>query len=148
MPAFSRRQFLLHSASIVALAASGVANGALAAMEPNDKFDLVVKGRAVLGTEPESESQQQERRTNPLLEAYSRGLGRAETRPPECAVEHDSRTPPVPVASRERSFSTEVGKRGLKPTKPREILSSSRSPMLQCTTEQPARPSSFDVQRE
>jgi dihydroorotase len=48
MPAFSRRQFLLQSASAVALAASGRTNGALAAMGPNDKFDLVVKGGEVL----------------------------------------------------------------------------------------------------
>jgi dihydroorotase len=48
MPAFSRRQFLLHSVSTAAIAASGLASGALAAMGPNDKFDLVVKGGEVL----------------------------------------------------------------------------------------------------
>jgi dihydroorotase len=48
MTALSRRQFLLQSASTVALAASGVASGARAAMGPNDKFDLVVKGGEVL----------------------------------------------------------------------------------------------------
>jgi dihydroorotase len=42
----SRRQFLCQSASGIALAAS--AGGALAAMGPNDKFDLVVKGGEVL----------------------------------------------------------------------------------------------------
>ena len=45
----SRRQFLSHSASGLALAATGLASGsALAAMGPNDKFDLVVKGGEVL----------------------------------------------------------------------------------------------------
>jgi dihydroorotase len=48
MPAFSRRQFLLQSASTAALAGSGLASGARAAMGPNDKFDLVVKGGEVL----------------------------------------------------------------------------------------------------
>jgi dihydroorotase len=48
MPAFSRRQFLLRSTSTAAIAASGLAGGALAAMGPNDKFDLVVKGGEVL----------------------------------------------------------------------------------------------------
>src|SRR5262245_45968408 len=47
MPAPSRREFLLQSASGLALAA-GSAGGALAAMGPNDKFDLVVKGGEVL----------------------------------------------------------------------------------------------------
>jgi dihydroorotase len=42
----SRRQFLCQSASGLALSAS--AGGALAAMGPNDKFDLVVKGGEVL----------------------------------------------------------------------------------------------------
>jgi dihydroorotase len=48
MPALPRRQFLCLSASALALAASGAARGALAAMGPNDKFDLVVKGGEVL----------------------------------------------------------------------------------------------------
>jgi len=49
MHASSRRQFLSHSASALALAATGLANrGAEAAMGPNNKFDLVVKGGDVL----------------------------------------------------------------------------------------------------
>src|SRR6476646_9893211 len=46
MLALSRRQFLAHSASGLALAATGGA--AVAAMGPNDKFDLLVKGGEVL----------------------------------------------------------------------------------------------------
>ena len=46
MPATSRREFLAGSASVLALAASG--GTALAAMGPNDKFDLVIKGGEVL----------------------------------------------------------------------------------------------------
>lgn len=48
MTAFSRRQFLAQSASAIALSASGLAGTALAAMGPNDKFDLLVKGAEVL----------------------------------------------------------------------------------------------------
>jgi dihydroorotase len=48
MLARSRRQFLCQSASGLALAVAGPAGGALAAMGPNDKFDLVVKGGEVL----------------------------------------------------------------------------------------------------
>lgn len=50
MPAPSRRQFLAHSSSALAMAASsGFAAGtAHAAMGPNDKFDLLVKGADVL----------------------------------------------------------------------------------------------------
>jgi dihydroorotase len=48
MPALSRRELLLQSASGLALAAAGPAGGALAAMGPDDKFDLVVKGGEVL----------------------------------------------------------------------------------------------------
>jgi dihydroorotase len=48
MPALSRRQFLYQSASGLALAASSFGNQAHAAMGPNDKFDLVVKGGEVL----------------------------------------------------------------------------------------------------
>jgi dihydroorotase len=48
MLAVSRRQVLAYSASGLALTASGFASGALAAMGPNDKFDLVVKGGEVL----------------------------------------------------------------------------------------------------
>ena len=49
MHASTRRQFLSYSASALALAASGLAGtGAMAAMGPNDKFDLVVKGGEVL----------------------------------------------------------------------------------------------------
>ncbi len=49
MHASTRRQFLSYSASALALAASGLAgSGAKAAMGPNDKFDLVVKGGEVL----------------------------------------------------------------------------------------------------
>ena len=45
----SRRQFLSYSASGLALAAAGASGpAALAAMGPNDKFDLVVKGGEVL----------------------------------------------------------------------------------------------------
>lgn len=45
----SRRQFLSYSASGLALAAAGASSpGALAAMGPDDKFDLVVKGGEVL----------------------------------------------------------------------------------------------------
>jgi dihydroorotase len=46
MPAHTRRRFLAQSASVLALAASG--GGAIAAMGPNDKFDLLVKGGEVL----------------------------------------------------------------------------------------------------
>ena len=49
MLATSRRQFISHSTSALALAATGLAShGAIAAMGPNDKFDLVVKGGEVL----------------------------------------------------------------------------------------------------
>ena len=48
MLAVSRRQFLAQSGSGLALAASGLASGALAAMGPNDKFDLLIKGGEVL----------------------------------------------------------------------------------------------------
>jgi dihydroorotase len=51
MPATSRREFLAlaGSASALALSASGLGPGlALAAMGPNDKFDLLVKGGEVL----------------------------------------------------------------------------------------------------
>jgi len=45
----SRRDFLSRSVSVLALAAaSGTGSAALAAMGPNDKFDLVVKGGDVL----------------------------------------------------------------------------------------------------
>ena len=45
----SRRQFLSYSASGLALAAAGASGpAAFAAMGPNDKFDLVVKGGEVL----------------------------------------------------------------------------------------------------
>jgi dihydroorotase len=45
----SRRQFFSYSASGLALAAAGASSpGAFAAMGPNDKFDLVVKGGEVL----------------------------------------------------------------------------------------------------
>ena len=45
----SRRQFLSYSASGLALAAAGASgSAAFAAMGPNDKFDLVVKGGEVL----------------------------------------------------------------------------------------------------
>ncbi len=49
MLATSRRRFLAHSASAVALAATGPGTrSALAAMGPDDKFDLVIKGGEVL----------------------------------------------------------------------------------------------------
>jgi dihydroorotase len=49
MISVSRRQFLSHSASGLALAAAGAAGpAAWAAMGPNDKFDLVIKGGEVL----------------------------------------------------------------------------------------------------
>ena len=51
MPARSRRQFLASAAStsILALAASSlVGRSASAAMDPNDKFDLVIKGGEIL----------------------------------------------------------------------------------------------------
>ena len=48
MLAMSQRHFLARSASGLALTASGFASEALAAMGPNDKFDLVVKGGEVL----------------------------------------------------------------------------------------------------
>ena len=51
MPATSRREFLAlaGSASALALSATGLGQGpALAAMGPNDKFDLLVKGGDVL----------------------------------------------------------------------------------------------------
>ena len=45
----ARRGFLRRSGSVLALAASGyTGSGALAAMGPSDKFDLVVKGGEVL----------------------------------------------------------------------------------------------------
>src|SRR5437667_11131027 len=45
----SRRQFLARSASLLALTATEIGSRtALAAMGPNDKFDLVVKGGEVL----------------------------------------------------------------------------------------------------
>ena len=45
----SRRQFLAQSASLSALGAMGSAStSAIAAMGPNDKFDLVIKGGEVL----------------------------------------------------------------------------------------------------
>ena len=52
-------QFLAHSASAVALAAAG--STAMAAMGPNDKFDLVVKGGEVLDPEPEPQGQARHR---------------------------------------------------------------------------------------
>ena len=51
MPATSRREFLTLAGSTSALALSAVGLGsgaALAAMGPNDKFDLVIKGGEVL----------------------------------------------------------------------------------------------------
>src|SRR5262245_38788918 len=49
MSVVTRRQILCHSASALALAATGLASGgALAAMGPNDKFDLLIKGGEVL----------------------------------------------------------------------------------------------------
>jgi dihydroorotase len=49
MLASSRRQFLARSASLLGLTATGLTSrAALAAMGPNDKFDLVVKGGEVL----------------------------------------------------------------------------------------------------
>ena len=51
MPACSRRKFLASSgsASVLALAAQGLASrSAFAAMGPNDKFDVLVKGGEVL----------------------------------------------------------------------------------------------------
>src|SRR5215468_7035909 len=48
MPDFSRRQFLAHASSSLALAAVSGASGASAAMGPNDKFDLLIKGGEVL----------------------------------------------------------------------------------------------------
>ena len=47
MLASSRRQFLTRSASLLALTGLG-SRAAVAAMGPNDKFDLVVKGGEVL----------------------------------------------------------------------------------------------------
>src|SRR5262249_35358529 len=49
MFAETRRQFLSQSGSLLALGVTGVGSGtALAAMGPNDKFDLVIKGGEVL----------------------------------------------------------------------------------------------------
>jgi dihydroorotase len=49
MPGGTRRQFLVASASTLALGALGLHPGAsYAAMGPNDKFDLVIKGGEVL----------------------------------------------------------------------------------------------------
>ena len=49
MPISSRREFLAHSASALALATTGLGSrAAMAAMGPNDKFDLIVKGGEVL----------------------------------------------------------------------------------------------------
>jgi len=45
----TRRRFLAQSASLLALGANGIGgDAALAAMGPNDKFDLLVKGGEVL----------------------------------------------------------------------------------------------------
>jgi dihydroorotase len=45
----SRRQFLAQSAGLLTLGAMGSAStSAIAAMGPNDKFDLVIKGGEVL----------------------------------------------------------------------------------------------------
>jgi len=49
MSALGRRQFLTASVSAVALGATGMLNApARAAMGPNDKYDLVIKGGSVL----------------------------------------------------------------------------------------------------
>ena len=49
MPALTRRQFISRSGSALAIGAAGLGSGgALAAMGPNDKFDLVIKGGEVL----------------------------------------------------------------------------------------------------
>jgi dihydroorotase len=48
MARLSRREVLAQSVSALALTVSGAAGGALAAMGPDDKFDLVVKGGEVL----------------------------------------------------------------------------------------------------
>jgi dihydroorotase len=49
MPALTRRQFISRSGSALAVGAAGLGSGgALAAMGPNDKFDLVIKGGEVL----------------------------------------------------------------------------------------------------
>src|SRR5262245_62448952 len=49
MLASSRREFLARSASVLALTTAGLnASPAVAAMGPNDKFDLLVKGGDVL----------------------------------------------------------------------------------------------------
>jgi dihydroorotase len=49
MIASTRRRFLAQSASLLALEATGFGGGAaLAAMGPNDKFDLLIKGGDVL----------------------------------------------------------------------------------------------------
>jgi len=49
MRALTRRQLLSQSGSLIALAATGLRSpSAFAAMGPNDKFDLVVKGGEVL----------------------------------------------------------------------------------------------------
>jgi dihydroorotase len=49
MTKMTRRRFLSRSGSLLALGAAGLASGgALAAMGPNDKFDLVIKGGDVL----------------------------------------------------------------------------------------------------
>src|ERR1700704_2669336 len=49
MRALTRRQLLSQSGSLIALAATGLRSpSAFAAMGPNDKFDLVIKGGEVL----------------------------------------------------------------------------------------------------
>ena len=49
MIASTRRRFLAQSASLLSLGASALGGGAaLAAMGPNDKFDLLVKGGEVV----------------------------------------------------------------------------------------------------
>jgi dihydroorotase len=49
MPDLTRRQFVSQSVSMLALSAAGLGGGgAFAAMGPNDKFDLVIKGGEVL----------------------------------------------------------------------------------------------------
>ena len=49
MPMYSRRQFLASAGAASTIAATGLSGGtATAAMGPNDKFDVLIKGGEVL----------------------------------------------------------------------------------------------------
>ena len=74
MSALSRRNFLALSGSAAAIALAGAAN---AAMGPNDKFDLVIKGGDVL--DPSQSLRGEARHRHPLGRGRG-GRGRASRR--------------------------------------------------------------------